>query len=79
MSPLMRKGLDVVIAIGLTVAAVFVIVVSNSFLMARGGSWQGLKLWYAFVLRPDILGMMVLTAAVTVAYFTWSQGRRPRG
>jgi hypothetical protein len=78
MSPLMRKGLDVVIAIGLTAAAVFVIVVSNSFLMARGSSWQGLRLWYAFVLRPDILGMVVLTALVTVAYFTWQQGRRPR-
>jgi hypothetical protein len=79
MSPLMRKGLDVVIAIGLTAAAVFVIVVSNSFLMARGSSWQGLKLWYAFVMRPDILGMMVLTAVVTVVYFAWAQGRRPRG
>ncbi len=79
MSPLMRRGLDVVIAIGLTVAAVFVIIVSNSFLISRGSSWQGLKLWYAFVLRPDILGMMVLTALVTVAYFAWAQGRRPRG
>ena len=75
MSPLMRKGLDVVIAIGLTAAAVFVIVVSNNLLMGRGNSWHGFNLWYAFILRPDILGMMILTALVTVAYFMWMQGR----
>jgi hypothetical protein len=78
MSPLMRKGLDVLIATGLTAAAVFVIVVSNSVLMARGGSWHGFNQWYAFIVRPDILGTMLLTALVTVAYFIWMQGRRPR-
>jgi hypothetical protein len=79
MSPLMRKGLDVAIATGLTAAAVFVIIFSNSLLMARGSSWQGFNLWYSFILRPDILGTMILTALVTVAYFIWMQGRRPRG
>ena len=79
MSPLMRKGLDVLIATGLTAAAVFVIIFSNSLLMARGGSWHGFNLWYSFILRPDILGTMILTALVTVAYFIWTQTRRPRG
>ena len=79
MSPLMRRGLDIVIAIALTAAVVFVIVVSNSFLVGRGTSWHGFNLWYSFILRPDILGMMILTALVTVAYFMWNQSRRPRG
>jgi hypothetical protein len=76
---MMRKGLDVLIATGLTAAAVFVIIVSNSLLMARGSSWHGFNLWYAFIARPDILGTMILTALVTVAYYIWTQGRRPRG
>lgn len=79
MSPIMRKGLDVVIAIVLTAAAAFVIVISNSFLVGRGSSWHGVNVWYAFILRPDILGTMILTALVTVAYFVWLQTRRPRG
>jgi hypothetical protein len=79
MSPLMRKGLDVVIAIALTAAAAFVIVISNSFLVGRGTSWQGFNVWYGFILRPDILGTMALTALVTVGYYVWTQSRRPRG
>jgi hypothetical protein len=79
MPPMMRKALDVVIAIALTAAAVFVIVVANSFLMARGSSWQGFNLWYSFIGRPDIFGTMVLTALVTMAYVFWQQGGgRPR-
>ena len=75
MSPIMRKGLDVVIAIALTAAAAFIIVVSNSLLVGRATSWQGFNIWYAFIFRPDILGTMILTALVTVAYFFWMQGR----
>lgn len=78
MSPLMRKALDLLIALSLTAAVTFVIVVSNSLLMPRGGSAQGLRLWYAFIGRPDILGTMILTALVTMAYFVWQQRRGPR-
>jgi hypothetical protein len=78
MSPVMRKLFDVAIAIALTSAVVFVIVVANSFLMSRGGSVQGIRLWFAFIGRPDILGTMILTAFVTMAYVFWQQGGRPR-
>jgi hypothetical protein len=77
MSPLMQRALDVLIAIALTAAVVFVIVAANSFLMSRGGSWAGFRLWYAFIGRPDILGTMILTALVTIAYVMWQQTRRP--
>lgn len=79
MSPIMRKGLDVVIAIALTAAAAFVVIISNSFLVGRGTSWHGFNIWYAFIVRPDILGTMILTALVTIAYVFWMQTRRPRG
>lgn len=78
MPPVMRKVLDVLIAIALTAAVAFLIVVSNSFLMSRGNYVQGFNLWYAFILRPDILGTIVLTALVTIGYLFWQQGRRPR-
>jgi len=77
MSPLMQRALDVVIAIALTAALVLVIVAVNSMLMARGGMWTGLRLWQAFIFRPDILGTMVLTAVVCFGYMLWQQRRRP--
>ena len=54
MPPVMRKLVDVATAIGLTAAVVFVIIFTNSFLTARGGSVHGFNTWYTFILRPDI-------------------------
>ena len=73
MPPVMRKLVDVATAIGLTAAVVFVIIFTNSFLTARGGSVHGFNTWYAFILRPDILGTMILTALVTIGYVMWQQ------
>jgi hypothetical protein len=55
-------------------------VVANAFLMGRGNYTYGFNLWYAFILRPDILGTMVLTALVTMLYvwFWKGSGGRPR-
>ena len=75
---LMRKALDALTAVGLTAAVFFVIVVANSFLMSRGNYGRGFNLWYAFILRPDILGTIVLTALVSMAYVSWKDGGRPR-
>ncbi len=79
MPPVMRKLADVAAAIGLTAAVVFVIIFTNSFLTARGGSVHGFNTWYAFILRPDIPGPMIPPALVTIAYVVWQQGGRPRG
>ena len=76
MSPLAKKFTDVAIAVGLTMGAVFVIVVANSFLTSRGGYWQGVNLWLGLIQRPDILGTMILTALVTIGYGFWQQGGR---
>jgi hypothetical protein len=78
MPPVMRKFVDVAIAIALTAAVVFIIVVMNSFLMTRANAWHGFNLWYAFIMRPDILGTMILTALVTMLFMFWQQGGRPR-
>ena len=78
MSPAMRKAIDVLTAIGLTAAVFLVIVVANSFLMSRGNYTHGFNIWYAFILRPDILGTIVLTAVVSMVYVFWKQAGRPR-
>ncbi len=77
MSPLMQRALDVAIATALTAVVVFVVITINSFLMSRGGSFAGFRLWDAFISRPDILGTMILTALVTIGYVMWHQTRRP--
>ena len=77
MSPLMQRALDVAIATALTAAVVFVVIAVNSLLMPRGGAMVGFKTWYAFISLPDILGTMILTALVTIAYVVWHQARRP--
>jgi uncharacterized membrane protein len=79
MPPVMQRAIDVVAAIALTAAVVFLIVTINAFLMSHGGSFSGFRLWYGFIGRPDILGTMVLTALVTFFYIVWAQRRRPRG
>lgn len=78
MPPLTKKLTEVAIAVGLTMAVVLVIVVTNSFLTSRGGYMQGFNLWLALVQRPDILGTMVLTALVTIGYGVWQSGGRSR-
>ncbi len=77
MPPVMQKALDVAISIALTAAVVFVVTGVNGFLMSRGGLWTGFRQWQAFIGRGDILGTMILTAMVTIAYVFWQQRRRP--
>jgi hypothetical protein len=78
MSPIMRRILDIAIVVALTCAVVFVVVLVNSFLVAGRGSYSGFNVWYAFIRRSDILGTMLLTAAVAFAYSFWQTGGRPR-
>ena len=77
MSPLMQRALDVAIATALTAAVVFVVIAVNSLPDAARRRLVGFKTWYAFISRPDILGTMILTALVTIAYVMWQQARRP--
>jgi hypothetical protein len=77
MSPVMQRVLDIAIVIALTAAIVLVVNAANSLLMPRGGLWVGFRQWQSFIGRSDILGTMILTAVVTVAYQFWQQRRRP--
>ena len=77
--PILKRAIDTAIAIALTMGLVLVMVVISNLLVARTNSWAGFKLWYAFMSRPDILGTIILTAVVSMAYVVWQQqGSRPR-
>jgi ABC-type sulfate transport system permease subunit len=76
MPPLTKKLTEIAIAMALTLAVVFVIIVANGMLTSRTSYAQGFNTWLAFVQRPDIIGTMALTALVTIVYGIWQQGGR---
>lgn len=75
---LAKRALQILTALGLTALAALVIIMANSFLTARGGIAAGLDIWLAFIRRPDIIGTMVLTAIVTIAYLYWEKNAQKR-
>ena len=70
---LAKRAIQVMTALGLTALVSLAIIMANSFLTARGGVMAGFDLWLGFIRRPDIIGTMVLTAIVTIAYFYWDR------
>lgn len=75
---LTKRLLEVAVATGLTGLASFVILMLNNVLTARAGFKQGLDVWLFFISRSDILGTIILTAAVTVTYLAWQRDSAPR-
>jgi Ni,Fe-hydrogenase I cytochrome b subunit len=73
---LLKRLLQMAVAVALTSAVLFVVIVGNGFLVGRGTTFQaGINVWLAFIRRPDILTTMVLTAVVTVLFVYWQRDR----
>jgi len=73
---LLKRLLQMAIAVALTSAVLFVVIVGNGFLVGRGTSFQaGINVWLAFIRRPDIFTTIVLTAVVTVLFVYWQRDR----
>src|SRR5262245_14563566 len=71
---LLKRLLQVAMAVALTAGLFFVVIVGNGFLVGRATSFQaGYAAWLAFIRRPDILTTMVLTAFVTVLLVYWQR------
>ena len=66
-----KRIVEVAVVTGLSALAALVILGLNNVLTARSGFSLGLDLWLAFIRRSDILGTMILTAIVAVAYVNW--------
>ena len=76
---LLKRILQVAIAVALTAAVFLVVIVGNGLLLGRQASLQaGINLWLAFIKRPDILATMFLTALVTVLFIYWQRGQERR-
>jgi Zn-dependent protease with chaperone function len=76
---LIKRTLQVAIAVALTAAVFFVVIVGNGFLVGRATTLQaGVNTWLAFIKRPDILSTMVLTAFVTVLFVYWQRNQERR-
>jgi hypothetical protein len=70
---LLKRTLQVAVAVGLTALVALAIVVGNGFLLARSKPLQVWDVWLAFINRTDILATMVLTAIVTVLFVYWQR------
>lgn len=68
-----KRLVEVAIATGLTGLASFMILELNMVLTGRSGFTQGFELWLSFIRRSDILGTIILTAIITVAYVNWQR------
>ena len=78
MPKVMKKSLQVVIAALLTAGVVLFVMMVNGFLVGRGGTMGGLDVWLSFIGRSDIIGTIILTALVTIAFMHWQRDRERR-
>jgi len=70
---LTKRLVEVAVITGLTALAAFVILELNNVLMGVNGFSHGFDIWLTFVRRSDILGTIILTAIVAVAYINWQR------
>lgn len=70
---LTKRVIEVAVITGLTGLAALMILGLNNVLTARSGFTGGFDLWMNFIRRSDILGTMILTAIVAVAYLNWQK------
>jgi hypothetical protein len=78
MPRLAKRLLQMTIAVALTAAVIFVVIVGNGFLVPAGRAstvQAGFNAWLGFVRRPEILTTMVLTALVTVLLVYWQRDK----
>jgi uncharacterized membrane protein len=73
-----KRLIEIAAATGLTALASLVILTLNNVLTARAGFMFGIDIWLAFIHRSDILGTIILTAMVTVAYLNWQRDQPKR-
>src|SRR5256885_15471525 len=75
---ILKRSLQIIIAVALTAAVFLVVIVGNGLLVGRQTSLQaGINVWVAFIKRPGILATMILTAFVT-GLFVYLQRHQER-
>lgn len=77
-SRLTKRAVQALAATVLTALTSLLILMLNNVLTAKSGWQQGFDIWLAFIRRSDILGTIVLTAIVTVAFVYWQRAHERR-
>jgi hypothetical protein len=78
---LLKRLVQVALAVALTAGVIFVVMVGNGFLVPAGRATTlqaGFNAWLTFMRRPDILTTMVLSAAVSVLLVYWQRDKERR-
>ena len=71
---LLKRLLQVTVAVALTAGVALVLIAGNLLLIGKKGkSFQGVDIWLSFINRTDILATMILTALVTVLFVYWQR------
>lgn len=70
---LTKRAIEVAMIVGLAALAALLILGLNNVLTARSGFTGGFNLWMSFIRRSDILGTMILTGIVAVAFLNWQK------
>jgi hypothetical protein len=70
---LLKRTLQIAMAVALTAGVALALVVGSAWLLGRAASFNGFAAWLAFVKRPDIQATATLTAAVTVLFVYWQR------
>jgi hypothetical protein len=76
---ILKRGLQIAVAVALTASVALAILVGNGLLVPRGQLLQGWDVWLGFIRRTDILATMVLTALVTVWFVYWQRDQERSG
>jgi hypothetical protein len=69
----LKRSLQVVASVSLTLLVVLVIHVGDSLLTGKASIQAAFANWLTFVRRPDIFATMALTATVTVLFLYWQR------
>ena len=76
---ILKRSLQIAVAVALTAAVFLVVIVGNGLLVGRQTSLQaGVNVWLAFIKRPDIYTTILLTAVVTVLFVYWQRNQERR-
>ncbi len=75
---LLKRLVQMALAVALTAGLFFVVIAGNGYLTGRTTFQAGFQAWLAFIRRPDILTTMVATAVVTVLMVYWQREKERR-
>ena len=77
-SKLLKRSVQVAVALALTATLACVVMMINAAFLPRGGVGIGVNQWLGVIKRPDIQATAILTAMVSVLSVYWQRDRERR-